>query len=116
MGMILRIASSRIVGQGDIVGRSGYFSLNLSANSVMRGRLDARRTLKSLVADLRKKICFIDLEITFLLSVMRNLAHLALAGNRRSVSTSTLYIYLLYISMGVELLLIILVRACQSLS
>ena len=61
MGMILRIASSRIVGQGDIVGRSGYFSLNLSANSVMRGRLDARRTLKSLVADLRinkkKVIC-----------------------------------------------------------
>ncbi len=55
MGMILRIASSRIVGQGDIVGRSGYFSLNLSANSVMRGRLDARRTLKSLVADLRKQ-------------------------------------------------------------
>ena len=53
MGMILRIASSRKVGQGDIVGRSGYFSLNLSANSVMRGRLDARRTLKSLVADLR---------------------------------------------------------------
>ena len=61
MGMILRIASSRIVGQGDIVGRSGYFSLNLSANSVMRGRLDARRTLKSLVADLRscaKSGCF----------------------------------------------------------
>ena len=56
MGMILRIASSRIVGQGDIVGRSGYFSLNLSANSVMRGRLDARRTLKSLVADLRISI------------------------------------------------------------
>ena len=54
MGMILRIASSRIVGQGDIVGRSGYFSLNLSANSVMRGRLDARRTLKGLVADWRK--------------------------------------------------------------
>ena len=58
MGMILRIASSRIVGQGDIVGRSGYFSLNLSANSVMRGRLDARRTLKSLVADLRLKTNF----------------------------------------------------------
>ena len=58
MGMILRIASSRIVGQGDIVGRSGYFSLNLSANSVMRGRLDARRTLKSLVADLRIKVIF----------------------------------------------------------
>ena len=56
MGMILRIASSRIVGQGDIVGRSGYFSLNLSANSVMRGRLDARRTLKSLVADLREDV------------------------------------------------------------
>ncbi|RGZ64632.1 hypothetical protein DW980_09645 [Bacteroides stercoris] len=37
------------------MGRSGYFSLNLSANSVMRGRLDARRTLKSLVADLRIK-------------------------------------------------------------
>lgn len=61
MGMILRIASSRIVGQGDIVGRSGYFSLNLSANSVMRGRLDARRTLKSLVADLRKK----NMEFTY---------------------------------------------------
>ena len=64
MGMILRIASSRIVGQGDIVGRSGYFSLNLSANSVMRGRLDARRTLKSLVADLRMKnmiyLCPVD--------------------------------------------------------
>ena len=58
MGMILRIASSRIVGQGDIVGRSGYFSLNLSANSVMRGRLDARRTLKSLVADLRDIISY----------------------------------------------------------
>ena len=69
MGMILRIASSRIVGQGDIVGRSGYFSLNLSANSVMRGRLDARRTLKSLVADLRvngflpKKLYDLDLSI-----------------------------------------------------
>ena len=60
MGMILRIASSRIVGQGDIVGRSGYFSLNLSANSVMRGRLDARRTLKSLVADLRLKRIFFE--------------------------------------------------------
>ena len=60
MGMILRIASSRIVGQGDIVGRSGYFSLNLSANSVMRGRLDARRTLKSLVADLRKYSHFFE--------------------------------------------------------
>ena len=62
MGMILRIASSRIVGQGDIVGRSGYFSLNLSANSVMRGRLDARRTLKSLVADLRF-IIFLSLRL-----------------------------------------------------
>ena len=62
MGMILRIASSRIVGQGDIVGRSGYFSLNLSANSVMRGRLDARRTLKSLVADLRYKMFLIQME------------------------------------------------------
>ncbi|WP_250735885.1 hypothetical protein [Bacteroides fragilis] len=47
-----------MVGQGDIVGRSGYFSLNLSANSVMRGRLDARRTLKSLVADLRNDTSF----------------------------------------------------------
>ena len=53
MGMILRIASSRIVGQGDIVGRSGYFSLNLSANSVMRGRVHVNRTMKDLVADLR---------------------------------------------------------------
>ena len=60
MGMILRIASSRIVGQGDIVGRSGYFSLNLSANSVMRGCLDARRTLKSLVADLRQILILIQ--------------------------------------------------------
>ena len=64
MGMILRIASSRIVGQGDIVGRSGYFSLNLSANSVMRGRLDARRTLKSLVADLRNH-CYISEQIMY---------------------------------------------------
>ena len=53
MGMILRIVSSRIEGQGDIVGRSWYFSINLSANSVMRGRLEARITMKSLVADLR---------------------------------------------------------------
>ena len=68
MGMILRIASSRIVGQGDIVGRSGDFSLNLSANSVMRGRLDARRTLKSLVADLR----IIKYFISILLSVFYN--------------------------------------------
>ena len=65
MGMILRIASSRIVGQGDIVGRSGYFSLNLSANSVMRGRLDARRTLKSLVADLRSNQCIINIVFSF---------------------------------------------------
>ena len=70
MGMILRIASSRIVGQGDIVGRSGYFSLNLSANSVMRGRLDARRTLKSLVADLRLfTILFSDYLFTDNLSI-----------------------------------------------
>ena len=68
MGMILRIASSRIVGQGDIVGRSGYFSLNLSANSVMRGRLDARRTLKSLVADLRLTCYFFKI---LLVSVSR---------------------------------------------
>ena len=72
MGMILRIASSRIVGQGDIVGRSGYFSLNLSANSVMRGRLDARRTLKSLVADLRCIYSFGDL-LPFLFSKFRNI-------------------------------------------
>ena len=32
MGMILRIASSRIVGQRDIVGRSGYFNLNYIFN------------------------------------------------------------------------------------
>ena len=74
MGMILRIASSRIVGQGDIVGRSGYFSLNLSANSVMRGRLDARRTLKSLVADLRhdiKILIYNDEHSTTLISSMK---------------------------------------------
>ena len=69
MGMILRIASSRIVGQGDIVGRSGYFSLNLSANSVMRGRLDARRTLKSLVADLRINT---KQDYTSLANILRN--------------------------------------------
>ena len=69
MGMILRIASSRIVGQGDIVGRSGYFSLNLSANSVMRGRLDARRTLKSLVADLRTTNNLIPVCLCILISI-----------------------------------------------
>jgi len=73
MGMILRIASSRIVGQGDIVGRSGYFSLNLSANSVMRGRLDARRTLKSLVADLRYSKFFLHfLHFFFAISVLNS--------------------------------------------
>ena len=70
MGMILRIASSRIVGQGDIVGRSGYFSLNLSANSVMRGRLDARRTLKSLVADLRYNT-LLDMKIQEVMKLQR---------------------------------------------
>ena len=73
MGMILRIASSRIVGQGDIVGRSGYFSLNLSANSVMRGRLDARRTLKSLVADLRVNKVWLGLVVRQALIVYRDL-------------------------------------------
>ena len=72
MGMILRIASSRIVGQGDIVGRSGYFSLNLSANSVMRGRLDARRTLKSLVADLRIIKLEILIDLYFLFVIILN--------------------------------------------
>ena len=70
MGMILRIASSRIVGQGDIVGRSGYFSLNLSANSVMRGRLDARRTLKSLVADLRIYLSLTNLLINIYINIL----------------------------------------------
>lgn len=75
MGMILRIASSRIVGQGDIVGRSGYFSLNLSANSVMRGRLDARRTLKSLVADLRIMLLLLTyflFEVNFSILFVKN--------------------------------------------
>ena len=36
-----------------IVGKSGCFGLNLSDNSVMRGRVHARRTLNGLVADLR---------------------------------------------------------------
>ena len=35
------------------VGRSGCFSLNLSDNSVMRGRVHAIRTLKGVVVDLR---------------------------------------------------------------
>ncbi|WP_350446123.1 hypothetical protein [Bacteroides fragilis] len=54
------------MGQGDIVGRSGYFSLNLSANSVMRGRLDARRTLKSLVADLRYRLEGVNISMDLL--------------------------------------------------
>ena len=49
-------ASSHIVGYGDIVGRSGGFKFKLSANSVMRGRVNAIRTFKGLVADLRKII------------------------------------------------------------
>ena len=52
MGMILCIASSHIVGKGDVVG-SGCFKFNLSANSVMRGRVNAIRTFKGFVADLR---------------------------------------------------------------
>ena len=36
-----------------IVGKSGCFGLNLSDNSVMRGRVHTRRTLKGLVVDLR---------------------------------------------------------------
>ena len=51
--MTQRIVSSHMVGYGDIVGRSGCFCLNLSDNSVMRGRVHARRTLKGFVADLR---------------------------------------------------------------
>ena len=70
MGMILRIVSSRIVGQGDIVGRSGYFSLNLSDNSIMRGRVHARRILKGIVADLRSLIIKLSLIGSFLLSHM----------------------------------------------
>ena len=82
MGMILRIASSRIVGQGDIVGRSGYFSLNLSANSVMRGRLDARRTLKSLVADLRIKYFFKYLSNKKLLRYLKKIFYNSVAELR----------------------------------
>ena len=85
MGMILRIASSRIVGQGDIVGRSGYFSLNLSANSVMRGRLDARRTLKSLVADLRliNYKTLIKSKIQFISQAQLNFPFFLLVGSRK---------------------------------
>ena len=66
MDMILCIVSSRIVGQGDIVGRSGCFSLNLSANSVMRGHVHAIMTLKGLVTDLRylNKSCGIFFDCT----------------------------------------------------
>ena len=46
------------------------------------------------------KICFIDLEITFLLSALRNLVNFASADNRRSVSTFISYINLLYTSNG----------------
>ena len=52
MSIILRVVSSHIVWSGDVVIRSGCFSLNLSDNSVMSGRVHARRTLKGLVADL----------------------------------------------------------------
>ena len=40
-------------GVRDVVGRSGCFKFKLSANSVMRGRVNAIRTFKSLVADLK---------------------------------------------------------------
>ena len=65
MGMILRIASSRIVGTEDVEGCSGCFSLNLSDNSVMRGRVHARRTLKGFVADFRIHIMIFFLRICF---------------------------------------------------
>ena len=45
-------------GVRDIVGRSGCFKFKLSANSVMRGRVNAIRTFKGLVADLRL-FCFV---------------------------------------------------------
>src|SRR5574344_757397 len=61
MGMILCIASSHIVGSGDIVGRSGCFKFKLSANSVMRGRVNAIRTFKGLVADLRSKKLMVEI-------------------------------------------------------
>ena len=48
-----RKATGRIGGEGDGVGRSGYFSLNLSDALVMRRRVHAKRTLKGLVANLR---------------------------------------------------------------
>ncbi len=38
-----------VVARGILWAEVGMFSLNLSANSVMSGRLDARRTLKALV-------------------------------------------------------------------
>ena len=41
---------------GGIVGRSGYFNLNLSDNSVTRERVHVSRTMKDLVADLRDYI------------------------------------------------------------
>ena len=88
MGMILRIASSRIVGQGDIVGRSGYFSLNLSANSVMRGRLDARRTLKSLVADLRDNTLNIDLKEILTSSIIQAVCLIEDIRNNRITFTN----------------------------
>ena len=58
-------------------------------------------------------ICF-ELEIVFLLSIVRNLVNLAPVDNKRPVSTSMLYIYLLYTSTGVELLLIIRVRPTRA--
>ena len=91
MGMILRIASSRIVGQGDIVGRSGYFSLNLSANSVMRGRLDARRTLKSLVADLRFSYCFFPARLGWWWTFLDTQGHLR--TERNNLSFSLIYLH-----------------------
>ena len=41
---IVYCLKSHCGGKGDIVGRSGCFKFKLSANSVMRGRVNAIRT------------------------------------------------------------------------
>ena len=63
LGIILRIASSHIVGVRGYCRQKWCFKFKLSANSVMRGCVNAIRMLKGLVADLRyykidNRFCF----------------------------------------------------------
>ena len=48
MSMTLRICLKSHCGVRGVVGKSGYFSLNLSANSVMRGCVHAGKDVERL--------------------------------------------------------------------